>query len=143
MLLQHQLVVHLVDVIARQDHHELGIVRLDDIDVLKHGVGRAIVPLRFGDALAGRQDIETLVALGTQEVPATLQVTDETVRLVLRGDADAANARVEGIRKGEVDDARLAPEKDSGLCSAIGELIQSRAAATGQHIGHGVAREVA
>ena len=45
MLLQHQLVVHLVDVVAGQDDHELGIVALDDVDVLVDRVGGALVPL--------------------------------------------------------------------------------------------------
>ena len=44
VLLQHQLIVHLVDVIARKDHHVLGHVGLDDVDVLEHRIGGALVP---------------------------------------------------------------------------------------------------
>ena len=40
-----RLVVHLVDVVAGQDDHELGPVGLDDVDVLVDRVGGALVPL--------------------------------------------------------------------------------------------------
>ena len=95
VLLQHQAVVHLVDMVAGQDDHVFGPVGLDDVDVLVDRVGGALVPLGLGDALARRQDVEALVALRAEEVPAALQVADQAVRLVLGGDADAADAGVD------------------------------------------------
>ena len=97
VLREHQLVVHLVDMVAGQDDDELRAVALDDVDVLKDRVGRALVPLRLRDALRGRQDVEALVALGPEEVPAALQVADQAVRLVLGRDADPADAGVERV----------------------------------------------
>ena len=97
VLAQHQLVVHLVDVVAGQDDHVFGPVALDDVDVLVDRVGGALVPLRLRNALAGRQDVEALVSLGPQEVPAALQMADQRMRLVLRGDADAADAGIERV----------------------------------------------
>jgi len=67
MLLEHALVIHLVDVVSGQQHDEFGFVRLDDVDVLVHGVGRAEIPVGLRDALAGGQDIETLVPLRAEE----------------------------------------------------------------------------
>jgi hypothetical protein len=49
--------------VAGQDDHVFGAVVLDDVDVLVDRIGRAFIPLRFGDALAGGQDVEALVAL--------------------------------------------------------------------------------
>ena len=141
VLAQHHLVVHLVDVVAGQHHDVVGAVALDDVDVLVDGVGGAVVPLRLRHALAGRQDVEALVALGPEEVPAALQVADQAVRLVLRGDGDAADAGIERVRQREVDDARLAAEIDRGLGAPVGQFHQAAAAAAGQHVGHGVARE--
>ena len=138
VLLEHQLVVHLVDVVAGQHDHELGMIGLDDVDVLEHGVGGPFIPLRLAHALAGRQDVEAFVALGAQEVPAALQVTDEAVRLVLRRHADAADAGVDRVRQREVDDARLATEVDGRLRPTVGQLVQPGAAPPGQHVGHGV-----
>ena len=139
MLLQHALVIHLVDVVAGQQHHVTRVVIGDDVDVLVHRVGGAEVPVDFGDTLRGRQDVEALVAFGAQEGPAALQVADQGMRLVLRGDRQAPNARVQRVGQGEVDDARLATEIDSRLGAAVGQLHQARAAAAGQHEGHGVA----
>ena len=63
------------------------------------------------------------------------------VRLVLGGDADAADAGVERVREREVDDADLAAEVDRGLGAAVGQLLEPAAAAAGEHVGHRVARE--
>src|SRR5829696_6075782 len=97
MLLEHLLVVHLVDVIAREDDHVLDIVDVDDVEVLVDRVRRTCIPLVLGYALAGGQDVEDLVALGAEEVPAALEVADQRMSLVLSGDADAAYAGVEGV----------------------------------------------
>ena len=76
MLLEHHLVIHLVDVIAGQDHHIFDIISLDDVDVLVDRVGGAFIPLKLADALTGGQDVEAFVAFGAQEVPAALQMAD-------------------------------------------------------------------
>ena len=47
MLLQHQLIVHLVDVIASQNHHVLRSVGFDDVDILVNRVRRAFVPQKL------------------------------------------------------------------------------------------------
>ena len=141
VLRQHQLVVHLVDVVARQDHHELGTIAHDDVHVLVYGIGGAGVPLVFGDPLRGGQDVEALVALGPEERPAALQMADQAVRLVLRRDADAPDARVDRVGQGEIDDPGLAAEEHRGLGTLVGQLQQAAAAAAGEHVGHGVAGE--
>ena len=46
VLLHERPVVHLVDVIAGQDEHDVARRLLDRLDVLEHGVGGAPVPLR-------------------------------------------------------------------------------------------------
>ena len=138
VLLQHLFVVHLVDMVAGEDDHELRRVALDDVDVLIDRVGRAEIPHRLGDALRGRQDVETLVAFGPEKVPAALQMADQAVRLVLGGDRDAADAGIQRVRQREIDDARFAAEIDRGLGAPVGQLHQSAAAAACQHIRHRV-----
>ena len=140
VLLQHLLVIHLVDVVASQQHDELRPVALDDVDVLIDGVGGAEVPHRLVDALGGRQNVEALIALRAEKVPAALQMTNEAVSLVLGGDRDAANAGIEGIRKREVDDARFAAEIDGRLRAPVGQLHKPAAAPACEHIGHRVTR---
>ena len=140
VLLQHLLVVHLVDMVAGQHDHVQRRVALDDVDVLIDGVGGAEIPDRLRNALRRRQDVEALVALWAEEVPAALQVADQAVRLVLRRHRDAANAGIERVRQGEVDDPRFAAEIDGGFGAPIGQLHQPTASPSGEHVGHGVAR---
>ena len=54
------------------------------------------------------------------------------MRLVLRGDADAADAGVDAVGQREVDDAELAAERHRRLGAPVGELLQPAAAAPGQ-----------
>ena len=49
-----------------------GYMRLYDIDILINGVGRPEIPICLGDALAGRQNVEALIALRAKEIPAHL-----------------------------------------------------------------------
>lgn len=139
VLLQHPFIVHLIDVVAGKNDHVFDAVVLDDVDVLIDGVGRAFIPLRLGDALAGRQNIEALVALGAEEVPAALHVADQRMRLVLRGDADAADAGIQGVRQGEIDDAGLAAEIDGRLGTPVGEFLETASPAARQNISHCIA----
>ena len=54
MLLEHQLVIHFVDVIARQHHEVFRVVTFDNVEVLINRVGGALIPEPFRNALAGR-----------------------------------------------------------------------------------------
>ena len=141
VLPQHDLIIHLVDMISGQDDDVFRIVARDDVDVLIHRIGRAFVPHRLGHALAGRQDVEALVSFGPEEVPAALEMADQAVRLVLRRHADAPDAGVQCIGKREIDDPRVAAEIHGRLGADIGQLHQSAAAPSGEDICHGVAGE--
>ena len=97
MLVEHVLVVHLVDVVAREHEEEFRSVAVDDVDVLGDGIRGPSVPLFFGDTLRSRKDVEKLVPLGPEEVPASLQVPDEAVGLVLGRDPDPPDSGVDRI----------------------------------------------
>lgn len=136
VLLQHDLVVLLVDVVAGENDDVLRVVALDDVDVLRHGVGGAEIPLVLGHALRGRQDVEALVALGAEEVPAVLEVPDQAVRLVLGGDGDAPDPGVQGVRQREIDDPALAAEVDGRLGASVGQFLQAAPASPGEDESH-------
>ncbi len=76
------------------------------------GVGRAQVPLRLRDALRGGQNVEALVALGAEKIPRALQMADQAVRLVLRGDGDAADAGIQRVGQGEIDKCAICRRKE-------------------------------
>jgi hypothetical protein len=125
-------VVHLVDVIARKHQHVLRPVAPDQIEILEYRIGRSQIPV-LADLLLGRQDVDEFVEAAVEEAPAALQVLDQALRLVLRGDADAADAGIHAIRQREIDDAELAAERHGRLRAPVSELHQAAAPAAGQH----------
>ena len=131
----------MVTIVAGQDDDVFGIVARDDVDVLIHRIGRALVPHGLGHALAGRQDIEAFVPFGAEVVPAALKMANEAVRLVLRCHTDAPDAGIERVRQGEIDDPRVAAEIHRGFRADIGQLQQSAAAPTGKDVGHRISGE--
>jgi hypothetical protein len=141
MLAQHDFVVHLVDVIAGQQHDVARAVVLDDVHVLVNGVSGSLVPLRLAHPLRRGQHVKTFVSFRAEEVPAALQVADQRVRLILRRDRDAADARVERVTQREIDDTRLAAEIDGRLGAAVRQVVEPSAAPSRKHIGHRLARE--
>jgi hypothetical protein len=57
-----------------------------------------------------------------------MEMPDEAVRLVLGGDGDAPYARVEGVRKRKINDARLTAKGDRRLGAPSRQLHQTAAA---------------
>src|SRR5271166_6275 len=139
MLLEHQLVIHFVDVIARQHQEVFRVVTFDNVEVLIDRVRGALIPDPLPNALARGQNIEALVADGAHEIPGAMEMADEAVRLVLGGDGDAPYARVEGVRERKINDARFTAKGDRRLGAPSGQLHQTAAASPGQNISHSFA----
>src|SRR5579871_2372514 len=129
MLLQHDLVVHFVNMVASQQDDKPAAVPFDNVDVLIDRVGSPRIPHRLRDALARGQDIEAFVALGAKEIPAHLKVTNEAVSLVLRCNRDPADARIQGVRESEIDNPRLPAEIDGRFGPPVSQLQKPAAAA--------------
>ena len=77
MLAQHDLVIHLVDMVACQDHHIFDAIAVDDVDVLRHGIGRSAIPIDLIHPLRGGQDIHIFVPLCPQKPPTALHMADQ------------------------------------------------------------------
>ena len=88
---QHPGVVHLVDVIARQDDEVARTLADDRVEVLVDGVGRALVPV-LADPLLGRQDLDELAQFLGNDIPAHPDVAVERERLVLGGNENSTQA---------------------------------------------------
>ena len=131
MLLEHAIVIHLVDVVAGEDEHVFGLLGADGIDVLIDRVGRPHVPV-LADPLHGRQDFDELADFIAENVPAFADLTIERERLVLGENKDAAQTGVDAVGKRNVDDAVDATEGDSGLGAVAGERIEALAGASGK-----------
>ena len=113
VLLEHLLVVHLVDVVAREDEDVIRLLAADRIDVLIDRVGRALIPV-LRDAHLRRQHFDE-IAVSHQRRPAAADVAVEAERFVLRENEDAAQVAVQAIRKRDVDDAIDAAERNRRL----------------------------
>src|SRR6266702_2569160 len=129
MLLEHQLVVHLVDVVARKDENVLGTLAADGINVLINGIGCALVPI-FADALHGWQDLNELSELAGNNLPGFADVAIERECLVLREDIDPAQVGVNAVGKRNVDDSIDAAERNGRFSPVAGERIKSLACTT-------------
>ena len=140
MLFQHACVVHLVDMVAAEHEHVLRIGLAHDVQVLVDGVGRTAVP-GVVQALLRRHHVDVLPQARFQKPPATLDVPDQALRLVLCQHGDAPNPRIDAIAEREVDDLQLAGERHRRLGAPIGELHQPAAAPTGQHQRVGALRQ--
>ena len=81
MLLQHLLIIHFVNVIAGKNEDVVRLLAANRIDVLIHGVGRALIPV-LRHAHLGRQDLHK-VAVTHQRGPAAPHVPVEAERFVL------------------------------------------------------------
>ncbi len=131
VVLEHPAVVHLVDVVAGQDQHVPRGVAPKEIEVLVDGVRGALVPRRL-DPLLRRQQLDEFVEAAVEEAPSALQVPDEALRLVLRADADAADARIDAVRQREVDDLELAAERHRRLRAPVRQFGQAAPPPSGQ-----------
>jgi hypothetical protein len=124
----HRTVVHLVDVIACQHQHMLRVMLAQVVEVLVHAVGRAPVPV-LARLLLRRDHVDELAELAAEVAPAALHVLDQRLRLVLREQADLADAGVHAVRQHEIDDAELAAEGRGGLAAMLVSSAQALAAA--------------
>ena len=120
MLLQHQPIVHLVDVVARQNEDVLWLLRPDRIDILIDRVRRALVPA-LRNALHGRQNLDELAQLIRHYGPPSLaDVPVQRERLVLGQDVHMPQVGVDAVRKCDVDNAVLPCERNGRLGAIAG-----------------------
>ena len=92
--LDERAVVHLVDVVAGEDEHELRVPVVDEVEVLEHGVRGPVVPVARPAATDERLE-QRHAAAAAVEVPRTADadVVDQGARRVLRQDPDVDRAR--------------------------------------------------
>ena len=133
---EHLGVIHLIDVVAGEDQHLIGVVPVNEANILINGVGRALVPSRTLAPGVGRQDADA--AVGVVEVPglAVADVLIEFQRLVLGQNADGVDVGVDTVRQGKIDDAVLTAEGDGRLGGVLRQNLEPAALATGQQHGN-------
>ena len=110
VLLQHKVVVHLVDMVARKDKNVLRLIHIDEVYVVVDGVCSALIPLSAGLAGVRRQYMYTAVCYSHIPRLARSDVSVEDERFVLDQYAHCVDPGVYAVRKSEIDDPVLASE---------------------------------
>ena len=130
-------VVHLIDMVAGQNHHILRVEAVDEVNVLIDGVGGALVPaLLLVMPLVGGQHLST--GVGLVQVPglAVADVFIQLQRLILGEDAHGVNAGIDAVGQRKVNNAVFAAEGNGRLGGFFRQHIQSAALAAGQKHGN-------
>ena len=105
------LVVHRVDVVAGENEDVPRFERVQEVEVLPHGVRGAPVPV-LAEALLRGDVLDELAEGVAQEAPPALQVVGQRPRLVLREDEDLPEVGVERVGEAEIDDEKETQEKE-------------------------------
>jgi hypothetical protein len=109
----------------------------DDVQVLIYRVRSSGIPIAFYTLLR-RQQFNELAELATEETPATLDMQNQRVCLVLGQHGDAADTGVDAVGQREIDDTELATEWDCRLGAPTGQMLESRSAPTSKDEGERV-----
>ena len=96
VLFEHFRVIHLVNMVAGEDEDELGALAANRVDVLVHGVGRALVPL-LGHAHLRRENLDVF-AKAHERRPSSPDVSCEAEGFVLRENKDAPQPGIDAVR---------------------------------------------
>ena len=132
---KHGGVVHLIDVVAGQNQHVIGVIALDKGNVLIDGVGRALIPLGVFTLGIGRKDLYAAVRGVQAPRLAVADVLVELQWLVLGQNTDRVNFGVYAVGKREIDDAVFAAERDGRLGRVFRQNHQTAALTTCQEHG--------
>ena len=125
MEIKHHFIVHLIDMITRQDQHIFRIVTLHVVQVLVDRIRRPCIPFAVDTLLIRRKHRHTA------DIPVKIPGnTDpdmgiETKRLILRQHTHGVNTRIDTVTERKVDDPVFAAERYSRFCNLRRKHTQS------------------
>ena len=135
-------IIHLVNMVPTQDQNVFRVMPPKDIDILIHRIGSPLVP-GFLYPLLRWQQFDELLKAAVKKAPAMLDMADQALRLVLRGHAYPANAGIDAVGKGKIDNPEFAAKRHSRFGPPVRKLPQAAASPPGQYERHGIARDMA
>ena len=126
-------VVHLVDVVAGENDHVVGVEAVHEVDVLINGVGGAFVPAGFlVVTLIGGQNLRA--GMGLVQVPG-LSVSDILIqlqRLILGQNTHSVDAGVDTVAQRKIDDTVFAAEGNGRLGGFLRQNLEPTALSAGK-----------
>ena len=125
MRLDHVAIVHAVQLIAGQDQDVVDAGLIEVLEVLPHGVGGSLVPVRPRlHRLLSRQQLDK-AAVERVEAVRLPNVPMQADRHELRQHIDAIHAAVDAVRQRNVDQPILRRQRHGRLRAVLGQGIQT------------------
>ena len=117
MVVEHHLVVHLIDMVTGQDQHIVRMVLLHVSQILVNRIRSPCIPLRLPRLLIRREDCDA--ALIAVQIPrnADADMSIESQRLILGQDTDCVDSRIDAVAERKINDPVLSPERNGRLCN--------------------------
>ena len=134
--IQHSGIVHLVDMVAGEYEHILGIISVDEGYVLIDGIGCTGIPPACLAGLIRRQN-ENAAAVSVQ-IPCLTgaYVGVQLQRFILGKHANGIDIRIDAIGQRKIDDPVLTAKGYGGLCHAVCKYAETAALAASQQHGY-------
>ena len=124
---------HAVDVIATEDGHQVRIGLLDEVDVLKNGVGRSQIPGFILRTHLCRHVDDEVAFQHSAELPSFAQVLQQRLAAELGEHIDRVNAGIHEIAEYKIDDPVFASEWNRRLGALARQRRKSGSFSPGQH----------
>ena len=136
VVLEHSRIIHLIDMVARENQHIIRVVAVDEVHVLVNGVRRALVPVRRLRALIRRENHDA--AVHAVKIPrlTVSYVFVEHKRLILCQHADRVYPGIDTVREGEIYYPVLGAERDRRLRRLLGQCIEPASLPSGKEHCH-------
>ena len=131
MEIEHLLHVHLVNVVAAEHEHVVGVFIGDDVEGLIDGVGGAFEPFAASTLLRGH-GFDVLIEHRGQ-TPTPCDVAVERVAHVLREHLDFEHAGIDQIRQHKIDQPIAASDRHGRFGAVRRERPEASPLATRQH----------
>ena len=137
MVVQHLVVIHLVDMVTRQNKDIFRIHRIQEIQVRRNRIcGTAVYLKVLRILLTRRQNIDTAIIGIKSPVMISCNIRIQQHRLILSQHADCIDVRVRAVAERKVDNPVLAAEMDSRLRDFLGQFMQAGSPSSCKNHGH-------
>ncbi|MPN06932.1 hypothetical protein SDC9_154189 [bioreactor metagenome] len=129
---QHCAIVHLIDMIPRQNQNIFRIILIDKLRVLIDCVCGSGIPSAIHPRHIGRQHKHAAVHAVEIPVLSGADVAIQRERPILRQDADGVNIGIHAVAQREINNAIFAPERHGGFCHAGGKHAKAASLSAGE-----------
>src|SRR5829696_3176001 len=129
----HVRVVQLVDMVGGEHEQHVRILVGNHLPVAVDRIGIPLVPATLGITEVGMQDPQSAARAVEVPGPSVGELLRQFVRLVLLDHPDVADATVEAIRQGEIDQPVSAGKGEGRLRAFVGQGAKAAAFSTREH----------